>query len=293
MKRTIGILLLIVVWPLAVSRAHLLAPNEEGVSMGHWYTIVRDVDAAKKFWTLMGGTPMKVDGMDVIKFPGLFVFLSKGGPSGGTVGSVVNHTGFHVPNGAELVAKLKAAGVKTDPDAGTRLPDFNGSSWGFVYSPDDLKVEILDSARSTAAIGTSTIPAASPLTESIATDHIHFFVPESSVAAAQAWYAQMFGAKTFFDFVPRPAEPVAAGSLPGVELKFSKFSDPVAPTKGRALDHIGFEVKNLEAFCKKLEANGVKLDQPYSQTRHKSYASAELTDPWGTSIVLTEGLNKL
>jgi catechol 2,3-dioxygenase-like lactoylglutathione lyase family enzyme len=108
----------------------------------------------------------------------------------------------------------------------------------------------------------------------------------------------MFGAKAFLDFVPRPAEPFVAASLPGVELKFSKSSwegsaSPPAPTKGRALDHIGFEVKNLEAFCKKLEANGVKLDQPYSKTRHKSYASAELTDPWGTSIVLTEGLNKM
>jgi catechol 2,3-dioxygenase-like lactoylglutathione lyase family enzyme len=231
--------------------------------------------------------------MKVIKFPGLFVFLSKGNPSGGTVGSVVNHTGFHVPNGPELLAKLKAAGVKMDPNAGTRLPDPNGSSWGNVYSPDDLKVEILDSSRSTAALGTSTMPAPSPLAASIATDHIHFFVPESSVEEAQAWYARMFGAQIFSDFVPRAAEPVAAGSLPGVELKFSKSAGPTASTRGRALDHIGFEVKNLEMFCKKLEAKGVKLDRPYSRTRHKSYASAELTDPWGTSIVLTEGLNKL
>ena len=37
----------------------------------------------------------------------------------------------------------------------------------------------------------------------------------------------------------------------------------------------------------------MKFDQPYSKTRHKGYASAELTDPWGTSIELTEGLNKL
>jgi hypothetical protein len=64
------------------------------------------------------------------------------------------------------------------------------------------------------------------------------------------------------------------------------------PTKGRALDHIGFELKNLDAFCKELEAKGVKFDQPYSKTRHRSFASAELTDPWGTSIELTEGLKR-
>ena len=64
------------------------------------------------------------------------------------------------------------------------------------------------------------------------------------------------------------------------------------PTRGRVIDHVGFEVKDLQAFCKKLEADGVKFDEPYSQSRHKSFASAELTDPWGISIELTEGLNK-
>ena len=56
----------------------------------------------------------------------------------------------------------------------------------------------------------------------------------------------------------------------------------LSPSKGRAVDHIGFEVANLQAFCKKLEANGVKLEQPYSKTRHKGFASAMLyRDPWG------------
>jgi hypothetical protein len=31
----------------------------------------------------------------------------------------------------------------------------------------------------------------------------------------------------------------------------------------------------------KLQAVGVKFDQPYSKTRHASYGSAELTDPVG------------
>jgi catechol 2,3-dioxygenase-like lactoylglutathione lyase family enzyme len=291
MKRFISVLILIVLWPLAASRAQVLAPNEAGVSMGDWSTIVRDVEAAKKFWTLMGGTPIKVDGTDVIKFPGVFVFLRKGEPSGGTVGTTVDHIGVHVPNGEEFVAKLRTAGVKMNPNTGTRKEGSQGSSWGLVYSPDDLKVEILDSTRSTAAIGTSALQAASPLTGSIATDHIHIYVPdESSVAEAQAWYAKTFGGKSFIDSVNNPTTAV---NIPGVELKFQKSPSPPAPTKGRALDHIGFEVKNLESFCEKLEANGVKFDQPYSKMRHKGYASAELSDPWGTSIELTEGLNEL
>jgi hypothetical protein len=62
------------------------------------------------------------------------------------------------------------------------------------------------------------------------------------------------------------------------------------PTKGRTLDHVGFEVTDLATFCKKLEASGVKFEEPFSKARHKGFASAKFTDPWGVSIELTEGL---
>ena len=74
-------------------------------------------------------------------------------------------------------------------------------------------------------------------------------------------------------------------------MNFSDNAGTNVPTKGRMLDHIGFEVRNLEAFCKKLEANGVKLDTPYTK-QPSGNATAVLTDPWGTRIELTEGLNR-
>jgi len=63
-------------------------------------------------------------------------------------------------------------------------------------------------------------------------------------------------------------------------------------TKGRMLDHIGFEVRNLEAFCKRLEASGVKFVRPFRKTPGDPVATAMLVDPWGTSIELTEGLSR-
>jgi hypothetical protein len=42
--------------------------------------------------------------------------------------------------------------------------------------------------------------------------------------------------------------------LPGVQLRFNKAEMPQATTKGRVLDHIGFDVKDLKAFIKTLEA---------------------------------------
>lgn len=58
------------------------------------------------------------------------------------------------------------------------------------------------------------------------------------------------------------------------------------------LDHIGFEVRDFEAFCRNLEAKGVKFDVPYTKGT-SDIGMAVLTDPWGTRIELTEGLTGL
>lgn len=84
-----------------------------------------------------------------------------------------------------------------------------------------------------------------------------------------------------------------AADLPGMNLTFVKATSDKVGTKGRSLDHIGFEVKNLEAFCKQLEAQGVKFDSPYRKLPNLGLAIAFFTDPWGTYIELTEGLDKL
>ena len=94
------------------------------------------------------------------------------------------------------------------------------------------------------------------------------------IEKTKAWYAEHFGA-----------------FIPGVSLAF--VQDPAAtPTLGRAIDHIGFEVKGLEAFCKKLADSGVKLDSPFRTVDQIKLSLAFLTDPWGTRIELTEGLAK-
>jgi catechol 2,3-dioxygenase-like lactoylglutathione lyase family enzyme len=79
--------------------------------------------------------------------------------------------------------------------------------------------------------------------------------------------------------------------LPGMNLNFSGVPMRLAPTKGRTLDHVGFEVKDLEAFCRRLVAAGITLDRPYA-IGPDGVATALLTDPWGTSLELTEGLDR-
>src|SRR5215472_11963441 len=100
--------------PAAPLRAQLYPPNEAGVSMGAWHTIVRDVDTTRKWWELWGGTPIKIEGVDVMKFRGVFIFMVKGEPNGPSIDHFIDHIAFQTPNGFQLLKKLTGAGVKTD-----------------------------------------------------------------------------------------------------------------------------------------------------------------------------------
>jgi hypothetical protein len=93
-----------------------------------------------------------------------------------------------------------------------------------------------------------------------------------------------------FDGVPGKRSNYDAVDLPGVNLNFSEGPRPTLPTKGRMLDHVGFAVRDLEAFCRRLEGLGVIFDLPYAKDGAGA-GSARLTDPWGTSIELTEGFS--
>ena len=256
-KRLLLTLSLAVLLPPIASWAEIPAPNTAGVSNGHLHLNVRDVEANTKFFAALGGTPLK-DQPGVVEFPDVVVRLRQEEPTGGSVGSVVNHVGFLVPNVQQSVAKWKAAGLRTEPG--------NRPEQAFVYNPDDLKIEILEDKS---------------LTVPIRNHHVHFYVSEAAIPEMQAWYVKIFGAK------PGMRGQFKAADVPGVNLTFAKSDAPAVPTKGRALDHIGFEVKHLEAFCKKLEANGMKLDRAYGKTP-AGVGIAFITDPWGTQIELNE-----
>jgi hypothetical protein len=118
----------------------------------------------------------------------------------------------------------------------------------------------------------------------IAFHHVHLYLPDAAAAlAARDWYARMFGG------VPGKRAQYDATDVPGLNLNFSAAPRPTVPLKGRMLDHIGLEVAGLRAFCRRLESLGVAFDTPYAEGRD-GVGRATLTDPWGTSIELTEGL---
>ena len=253
----------------APARAQLVEPNQIGVRMGHVHLAVKDVEAQKQFWiSIMGGTLVKNGPLELIQFPGVFIMLRQAEPSATPAGSIVNHFGSIVKDMPAALARWKAAGITIDP---TQNPNEV-----YVIAPDGIRVEVY---------GEPALPTA------VSMNHIHFYPLD--VPAIKAWYVKVFGAnpgrRPCVACLSNPRM-IEAGDLPGVNLSFSQGRTAPLPTKGRSLDHIGFEVNNLDAFVASLEAKGIHIEAPVRQVPNTQLKVAFLTDPWGTYIELTEGL---
>jgi len=260
----------------------MLMASDKSISYGHLLLNVSDVEAHKKFWAgTLGGVPMRVgvSAEEIVKFADLLIFLRDQPPTGSTKGTIVNHFGLQVPNLRETVDQLRTAGypiaTKTEVSAANAknikddlafIPDQN-TYIAYVTGPDHTKLELVENKA---------------LTVPIAFHHLHFFTPQ--IDETKAWYVRVFGAK------PGKRGSFEAADLPGANLTFSTSADPVVGTKGRLLDHIGFEVKDLKNFCEQLEGTGSTLDRPYTSLPELNTSNAFITDPWGTYIELTEGL---
>src|SRR5688572_12726984 len=251
------------------ARAQLAPPNDIGVALGHIHLVVKSVAAEKDFWTTMlGGTVVMNGPLTLIQFPGIFVMLREGEATGPSVGSIADHFGFVYKDLAGARARWKAAGIKFD------VGEIN-SNQGYVYSPGGTRVEVF---------GDPSLPGP------VSMDHIHLYPPESDIPAIQAWYAKVFGG------LPGKRQRVA---LPGLtdcdyfhrfNVSFSAGEGKLAPTKGRELDHLGFDVRNLDDFEKRLASQGLKFEAPPRQVPDTQTRVAFLTDPWGTYIEVTERL---
>src|SRR5256885_1601553 len=274
---------LLVLAPAPHASAQLVSAKDGPIVYGHHHLNTTDMAAQKKFFVdTLGGTVIKAgtNQQEIIKFPNVLIFFRPmQAPTGGSIGTTVNHIGFSVPDLRPLVAKIKANGfkmitadsvaanVKVTGDIAAASPTTN---LAFALGPEDVKVEFVEVKSQKAPIQLH---------------HIHFFGQMNT--EMQAWYAKTFGATML------PANPGSAfvqDQLPGVFLNFTPSPMPTVGTTGRAIDHIGFEIKNLEAFTKKLEAQGIKLDRPYTRVPQLGIAIAFIKDPWGTNIEMTEGL---
>jgi catechol 2,3-dioxygenase-like lactoylglutathione lyase family enzyme len=244
----------------------LAPPNALGVSLGHIHLYVSDVAAQQKFWTTMGGVPVANQRLEMIRFPGVFILLRRGDTKGGSVGSIVNHLGFVWKDLPAAKAKWQAAGYK--------LEQGDDPNHGYILGPDGIRLEF------------SGDPS---LQAPVKINHVHFYPQD--VPAMQAWYAKVLGGVPGKCARGGASDGTDCVDLSGVSLAMSKSETKLDPTAGRSLDHIGFEVKNLPEFLKRMEAEGVTITQGLTASQFVSTMRvAFIADPWGTKMEITEGI---
>jgi len=240
--------------------------NQAGVGMGHLHVLVSesDYDAHRNAWIEgLGARPEKLGPLEVLLLPGVTIVIKKGESAGGSEGTTVNHLGFLVQDLKARVKHWEGLGLKVDEVRPSPIQ-------AFLRFPGNIKVELSEDPT---------------ITTPVAHHHIHLYTTE--VDAMKKWYVEKFGG------APGKRGRFEEAWFPGVRISIAPADDKPAGTKGRAVDHIGFEIDGLEAFCKKLEAQGVKFDIPYKTVPAIKLSIAFLTDPWGTYIELTEGLDAL
>ncbi len=235
--------------------AQLAVPNAAGLTYGHVHLNVTDVELHKQLWAEhFGGVVTQKGSLIAVRLPGLLVALSAREPTGPSRGSVMDHFGFKVRNMAKFLAKWRAAGYEVDSE----FPGVEGQANAYVTMPDGVRVELQEDQM---------------LQVEVSGYHIHFFTPRYEEVLA--WYLDVFGLEQ------RPRGTIQTTTNVPVAA--------AAPTRGRAIDHIGFELDDLEAFTQQLKAKGIEFDTEFREIDTLQLKIAYLTDPSGVRIELTEG----
>ena len=249
------------------AHSQLATPNESGITYGHVHLNVSDIEVHKKLWVdFFGGVVVQKGPLTAIRLPNLLIALTEREPTGPMQGSVLDHFGFKVRNTDEFLARWRAAGMEVGPE----FIGAEGMPNAYVMVPDGVWVELQEDPS---------------LHVPVAGYHIHFLTPDYEELLD--WYTKVFS------LTRRPRGQIQTTTdVPGMNMSFGNAEEQTVATRGRALDHIGFEVGDLEAFCRKLEAMEIEFDVAYREVESVELKIAFLTDPAGVYIELTEGYDE-
>src|SRR5687768_2952805 len=256
------------------------------IRVSHYHLNVTSVDEHRKFWVeMLGGTATKVGTTEAVRFGDVFVLLRPQKPNGPTRGTTFDHIGFAVPNVPEFAARVVERGygrtvgreTAAAPGAAPAGPSPVYGAFEYLVGPDGVKIELV----------TNKEPNAPPIVH----HHVHFI--NTQFVEMGRWYMKALnaterpGATNFF----------FGADLPGIGYMLNFFNwepkETLVGTRGRVVDHVGFEVRNLKEFLGTLPAKDITLTAPLARDAALGdVMSATMTDPWGTVIELTEGLER-
>jgi len=249
--------------------AQLFPPADAQMTMGHVLLNVSDVAAHREFWTKQfDAKPVTVGKLEGVTVPGVVILFRLQPRTGPSEGTTINHMGLKVNKLADFTARFDKAGFKYDPPRIGRETTVQT----YVTGPDTFRMELVEDPR---------IPAP------VVSHHLHYWLEQP--VEVKKFYVQKLLLK------PTMRGPYESADLPGMNLTLAPLGSqkvPGVPMKGRLMDRIGFDVTNLKAYVDRIASNGVKFDVPYGRDAELGLMAAMLTDPWGATIQVTEGLNK-
>ncbi len=246
--------------------AQLAVADDAGLVYGHVHLNVSDIDEHERIWVEhFGGVAFQKGRLRGVWMPGTLIAFTERVPTGGSQGSVMDHFGVKVRDTGKWLEKWKGAGYTVDSE----FTGAEGQHNAYVTLPDGVRVELQEDQM---------------LPVEVESYHVHYFTPEFE--SLLEWYVEMFG----LEKLPRGRIETTT-NVPGMNMSFGNTQGAHEPSAGRAIDHVGFEVDDLRAVIERLEAKGVEFDRGYSELPELGLKIAFLTDPAGTRIELTEGLD--
>ena len=248
-------------------QAQLAAPNDGGVAFNHVHLSVADIELHKSLWTeLLDGVLVEKSGYAAVRIPGALIFFTEREPTGPSVGTAVNHFGFKVRDLQAVLTRWRARDYEVDAEwMGAEGPQ------AFITMPNGAKVELTGDPG---------------LSVSSEMHHVHFYSPQHEDVLA--WYVDVFGGP------PRTRGTIETTTdVPGSNLSFtSSEGAEVATTQGTAVDHIGFEVEDIQAFAAFLRSKGVEFQAEPFYVESLDIWVGFFVDPAGARVEISQGLDR-
>lgn len=235
-----------------------IALRTETLQYDHMHLAVPDQAKARDWYVTNLGAKYGDANDRVVLGRTIFVFL-KSENAKPSAGGAIDHIGFSVADVDAKMKDLQAAGATLV----TPVRDIPGLfKVGFVEDPWGVKMELVQDP------------------ETPGFHHIHLRVPDPE--ASLKWYVDTFGGdrtklKGRLDAVKY--------SNPNVWLLAQK-GDDAGPSQGRAIDHLGWAVANVDAKIADLAAKGAQPTEPRA-VRHLRIAFVE--GPGGVRIEMVQG----
>lgn len=259
----IGFITLLFTYP---AHAQLAAPNEAGVTFGHIHLNVSDIELYAKLWIqLFDGKLIKKEGLTGVQIPGVQIFFKQGEPAASSQETVIDNIGLNVRNIDAILSEWQKLGYEVE----RKFVDGNDISHACITLPNGARLALEEDAE---------------LSAKAEMNRVQYFTPHYRELVT--WYADLFGA-----LPQHSGEMDTRAFIPGTTLHFSKAATDKKPTENTAIDHIGFEVDDMEKFVEKLQAKGVKIELGPRYIESIELWILFFTDPSGALIEVTEGLD--